>query len=355
MWLSLVFVLSANPSFAAVDYITYLASHDPWKNYLPKNYDLVKKMGDSAFFWTSDAPPEDIPDSKVITRNPFIIFKPNISVEAERKTSNGLQLYKAKYSFDAMSRRLIEKRDDFLNKNLIFLGCSFTLGTGLDDDETYPFYMSNYRPNTNVFNLGIYGAGANDVLDDLRSFKRFEDISKKGGLVVYTAIYDHIQRSICNLNCYNRTYRDWVLKKSNYQYDRESRTLVNRGNFEESRPLTSMIFNVLSKIGLIDTLNFPTAITDEQIELYVMMIEDMKKISKEKLNSDFYFVFYPGYYEEWERIKPVLKKYNIKYLDLSKIDFKTATNHRHSIILDGHPTKLSNYLFASLIHHQLPK
>jgi hypothetical protein len=348
-------LLSAFSAQGKVDYITYLASTEPWKSYTPKNFELVKKLGDSALFWSMEAPPEEFPESKILSRSPFLVFKPNVILDAERKTTNNILIYRTRYTIDAKSRRLMQKRDDFVNKNLILLGCSFTFGTGLADDETFPFYLSNYRPGYNVFNMGIDGAGANDVLDDLRAFSRFDDISNKGGIVVYSAISDHIQRSICNMNCYGRSYRDWVLKKSNYQYDKENHVLVNRGSFEDSRPITGMIFNILAKIGLIDSVSFPLTVSDEQLELYVMMVEDMKKISKEKLNSEFYFVFYPGYYEEWSRIKPLLKKYGIKHLDLSKIDFKTATGKRHNIILDGHPTKLSNYLYASLLHHQLPK
>jgi hypothetical protein len=116
-----------------------------------------------------------------------------------------------------------------------------------------------------------------------------------------------------------------------------------------------MIYSLLSKIGLIDSVTIPFRLSDEQIELYVQMVAEMKKTAKEKLNSEFYFTIYPGYYGEWDRVKPLLKKHNIKFLDLSKMDFKASTKDRHSIILDGHPTKLSHYLFASLIHHQLPK
>ncbi|MGZ3691125.1 MAG: hypothetical protein ACXVAX_06465 [Pseudobdellovibrio sp.] len=357
---SVVFLLSLSfttSALAAADYLSYLSNNPPWNSYVPNNNDIFKKRGDGAFFWTNDAEPEQVPDSKLVTRDPVLVFKPNVTIEAERKTNYGVSIYKTKYTIDAFSRRLIEnKKEDIENKrNLIFLGCSFTFGTGVADDENFPYYMSQYRPNFNVYNLGIYGAGANDILDDLRSFSRFKDISKTGGVVVYTAIFDHIERSICNTNCYGKTYRDWVLKKSNYQYDPENQVLVNRGSFQESRPITSMIYGLLSKIGLIDSINIPSKLSDEQIELYVMMISEMKKTAKDKFNADFYFTFYPGYYNEWERIKPFLKKYNIKYLDLSKMDLKESSGNRHAIILDGHPTKLAHYLYASILNYQLPK
>jgi hypothetical protein len=350
-------LLTASTSFAQKDYLSYLSNNGAWKNYVPENYDLVKKRGDGAFFWSSDADAENIADSKVLTREPFLVFKPNVFVDAERKTTNGVVIYKTKYTVDRFSRRLIENKieEGDSKRNAIFLGCSFTWGTGVADDETFPYYFSKYRENFNVYNLGIYSAGANDILDDLRGFKRFADISKNGGVVVYTGMNDHIERSVCNYNCYSKTYRDWVLKKSNYQYDAQNQILVNRGSFEESRPVTSMVFGLLTKIGLVDSVTIPFKLSDEQIELYVMMISEMKKTAKEKFNAEFYFTMYPGHYENWDRLKPLLKKYNIKYLDLSKFDFETATGKRHKIILDGHPTKLANYLYASLLHHQIVK
>lgn len=47
----------------------------------------------------------------------------------------------------------------------------------------------------------------------------------------------------------------------------------------------------------------------------------MKQLSKEKLNSDFYFTFYPQQYGHWPRIKAELGKQQIKYLDLSNVNF----------------------------------
>lgn len=355
--LVLTFWLAASHAIAAGDYLSYLSNNPPWNNYLPANYDIVKKKGDAAFYWSNEADPEKIDDHRLVMRDPYIIIKPSSVVEVERKTNSGVVIYKRKYTVDEMSRRLTPVKKDEIDtrRNLIFIGGSFTFGTGLADDETFPYYFSQYRPNFNVYNLGIYSAGANDMLDDMRSFARFTDIPKTGGIVFYTAIFDQIEKSVCQLGCYTSPGRKSVLKKSNYQYDSVSQGLVNRGSFESSQPITTIIFDLLGKIGLIDTISIPFKLTDDRIELYVMMIAEMKKISRDRLKADFYFTMYPGYYENWDRIKPFLKKYGIKYLDLSKMDFKTATNQRHSIVYDGDPTPLSNYLFASLIHHQLPK
>jgi hypothetical protein len=334
--------------------LKYLATSGSWKDYIPENFNLLKKLGPSALTWSTDAPAEDISDEKLITRDPYLIFKPNTTIAAKRITKTGLRIYDVKYSFDASSRRFTKKNTSVTKKNLILLGCSFTLGSGLNDSETFSFYLSELRPDYNVYNLGIYGAGANDILDDLKSFKRFEDIPKTRGIVLYTAIFDHIERTTCTLNCYRTTYKDWVLKKSNYVYDEKNQQLNRIGSFDESRPIKGLIFNLMANIRLFDKVNIPQELSDSQIVLYIQMLLEIKKISKEKLNSDFYFTFYPGGYEYWDKIKAALSKNNIKYLDLSKIDLKAASDNRNYIILDGHPTKLANYLYANLVHYRLP-
>lgn len=351
------FCVSKSPAADGRDYLSYLSNGSQWKKFVPDNFEIFQKKGEIAFYRLTDDKLEETAESSYLTQHPFILFKPNSVVEAQRKSKSGTSIYKTSYRIDASSRRIVgaQSADSDAKKNLVFLGCSFTFGSGVGDEENFPYYFSKNRSNFNTYNMGIPGAGANDILDDLRSFKRFADISKTGGLVVYTATDDHIERSTCDIGCYGKNYKDSVLKKSNYQYDAASQMLINKGSFENSRPMTTMIFNVLSKIGLIESLVVPLHFSDQQLELYVMMVEEMKKTAKEKLNSDFYYIMYPGYQKEWPRLKPLLKKYSIKYLDLSKMDFKKSTKNRQSIILDNHPTKLSHFLYANLIHHQLPK
>ncbi|MEQ1723429.1 MAG: hypothetical protein ABL930_09655, partial [Pseudobdellovibrio sp.] len=311
-----ILILNFHP-LKAEQTLKYLATSGPWKDYIPDNYNLVNKLGPAAFTFSTDAPAEDISDKMLITRDPYLVFKPNTTIAARRITKSGINIYNVKYTFDAKSRRFTKHNTSASKKNLILLGCSFTLGSGLNDLETFPFYLSELRPNYNVFNLGIYGAGANDILDDLNSFKRFEDISKAGGIVLYTGIYDHIERSTCTLNCYRPTYKGWVLKKSNYVYDEKNQQINRIGSFEDSRPVKGLIFNLMANISLFDKVNIPRELSDSQIDLYMKMLLEIKKISKENLNSDFYFTFYPGGYEYWEKIKAALTKNNIKYLDLS--------------------------------------
>lgn len=305
--------------------------------------------------WSNEAPAESIPDSAVLTRHPHIMFRPGAVINAERKTKIGIQIYKATYKFDGHSRRETTANQNANYRNVILLGCSYTLGTGLNNDETFGYFLSQLRKDQNIYNLGIYGAGGNDVLDDFRAFTRFSDISPQGGVVVYTGITDHFERTFCTLNCYRPTYRDWVLKKTNYEFDSNSQELVSRGSFTDSRPLLGPLFSILAAIPLFDSVNIPRDLTNGQIELFVRMLAEMKKLSKKKLNSEFYFTLYPHHYAQWTRIKSELEKQKINYLDLSAMDFAKTTGNKHVILRDGHPSKLANQLYADLLNQKLPK
>ena len=305
--------------------------------------------------WSNEAPAESIFDSALLTRDPFIIFRPGTVTSAERKTKFGILIYNVTYKFDEYSRRETTTPQNSNYKNIVLLGCSYTLGTGLNNNETFGYMLSQRRKNQNVYNLGIYGAGANDVLDDLRSFKRFSDIAPIGGVVVYTAINDHFERTLCTLNCYRPTYRDWVLKKSNYQFELSSGRLINHGSFLDSRPLQGPLFTALAAIPLFAGMNIPRDLTDRQIELFVRLLAELKEISKAKLKADFYFTLYPQNYLHWPKIKAELEKQKILYLDLSNVDFAKSTDNQHVILRDGHPSKLANSLFAELLDQQLPK
>lgn len=353
---SIFLILISNYVIAATagNSLNSQANQGDWKNFLPQNFGLISEMGERAFQGSSDASSEVVDDRFLLSRDPFMVFKPNSRVETARKTKSGVNIYDTVYTFDAYSRRLTTTDYDQKRQNIILLGCSYTLGTGVGDSETFASYLASLRKNFNVYNMGIYSAGTNDVLDDLRAYKRFSDISKSGGVMVYTGIPDHFERTLCTLNCYRSPYRDSVLKKSNYFFDEKNWVLINKGSFNSTRPLQGPLFSLIGRISLFDKFNFPSALTDQQIDLFMKFLVEMKEIARNKFNSDFYFTFYPDQYENWPRIKSALQYYKISYLDFSEINLKAETGNRSVILLDGHPTKLAHYLFANLLHQSLP-
>ncbi len=109
--------------------------------------------------------------------------------------SSGEVLYDVVYTRDAEKRRITPVMSRATTA-VVFLGCSFTFGDGLEDQETFPWQVAQkLGEKYQVFNYGISGFGAHDVLavleGDLSRLQAFERI-----LFFYTAIEDHQRRLV---------------------------------------------------------------------------------------------------------------------------------------------------------------
>ncbi|MEI6128295.1 MAG: hypothetical protein WCQ99_17240, partial [Pseudomonadota bacterium] len=80
--------------------------------------------------------------------------RPNLHFSAFHKVNNRVS-YDAAYTIDEYGRRLTpglnEWGKDFF---ILFFGCSFTFGEGLQDNETLPFYVSEYAGRYRAYNYG---------------------------------------------------------------------------------------------------------------------------------------------------------------------------------------------------------
>lgn len=329
-----------------------------WQDFQSDNAGLIEKRGVGILYEGSAGKPENFAAEDLQFKTPYPRFKPSRRLRASRETFDGFKIYDSIYSIDELSRRKtppLQKKDQ--SQNILLLGCSYTFGTGLQDNQTFAAFLSQKQARSRVLNFGIYGAGANDILDDLLRAEdsRFKDIKPTAGYTIYTALYDHLERSTCTLKCLKPTYKSWVFDKSNYIVDEKFQRPIRVGSFQESRPYLNKFYEILSLSSVLEYfhINIPPRYTDRQIENYVLLIKEMERITTEKFKTEFYFTFYPGTYFEWPRIQFFLKKHNIKYFDFSMIDFSSLTQNRQNIVFDGHPTVLSNVLYAELLNQAL--
>lgn len=283
-------------------------------------------------------------------------LRPNIkSISIAKSSKTQFELYKVNVTTDSFGRRKTPIFNS-ATKNLLFFGDSFTFGEGVNDNETFPFFISLRRPLFAVYNYGVPGLGLNDILHQLENLKNknFDDVKKQKTIVVYTYMNDHLARFFCTMDCY-RDGKQWLLKKP--MYDQHLKFL---GNFEDENSLKSKIFKGLATSKLLQFLNinFPLRFSDEQFDLFVRAVLKVRSLSSERFNvEDFYFVFYPRdtslLYAD--KLIPLLEKNKIKYLIYNNIDFNELGNNIDSIPLDRHPTAMAQYLTAYLLDRDLPK
>ena len=80
----------------------------------------------------------------------------------------------------------------------VFLGCSNTFGHGVNDDETLPYYFSQfYNFNKNVVNCGQGGRGINTAINILQSdvLDSFVTPDTKIKYFIYSMLNSHINRN----------------------------------------------------------------------------------------------------------------------------------------------------------------
>jgi hypothetical protein len=233
-------------------------------------------------------------------------------------------------------------------QSIFLLGCSFTFGAGLADDETLETYLQKKWPNVGVKSAALGGWGPNDTLDFVTHNKeKFKDAK----LVIYQMIDNQIERTTLPLDMYYVTGgEEWLNDKTNYEI--VDGKLENQGSFRNSRPIKNLAFATLAHLPLLRYMNvtYPKADSQYSIEKVAAILAEIKnQIHEVSPNAKFVVALYPYAAEIMaHQGLPYLKKYNLEYVNLTDYDFAEATDHRMAIPKDGHPTKYMNYVLAEL-------
>lgn len=108
--------------------------------------------------------------------------------------------FSSQYQITESGYRFTPSISSQTNKNILFLGCSFTFGEGVNDNETLPYYFQEQNPTYKAINLGVSGYGPIEALDHLR---RIDDIipdskSINAPIGIFLFFSDHINRTALN-------------------------------------------------------------------------------------------------------------------------------------------------------------
>jgi hypothetical protein len=273
--------------------------------------------------------------------------QPNFQMSHIRKV-NGDIVYDAKYTTDAYSRRVtppsnLDDKDQFI----LFFGCSFTFGIGVEDNETLPFYIAQQAPRYRVYNYGVGGYGPHQMLAHLQRDELKSEIEESSGIAVYTFIDNHINRA--NGMSDGLWGRSW--DGPFYTLD-SSGQLVRQGGFRWGRPVQSFINYTVSRSYTAKYFNLSIPrVNEAHIELTARIIEEARDAFRSKFGSEkFYVVLYPGAWEA-DRLIPKLEQAHIKYLDYTTL-FQGHWK-QFTFTGDGHPTPAGHKVIAQKLANDL--
>lgn len=226
-----------------------------------------------------------------------------------------------------------ENRSILLNNNnfksIMLIGCSYTYGTGLNENQTFAYYLAK-ETGRNVYNLGIPGGSPYNALYLIQQ-QDFTNKYKNVDYIIYTYIGDHINRlnqylkceishPYCNLRLVRREGEDGYVKASEwYRY-----------------PSKFFLFRMLLKY-ITDFKNQNIFYDKNTTEFSNIINEINKKLKNYYPNSKFIFlVYYPGDKQKW-----MLDKFDkdILIVSMDEITDKNLSDTIYTHDQDPHPSE----------------
>jgi len=274
------------------------------------------------------------------------------------------------FETDTKGRRITPQPNmDNKELNCLFFGCSFTFGTGVNNNQTLPYYFGQLHPEIEVYNYGIPGASPQEIYLQSTQSEIFADISpQKPTLVIYTFISDHLRRLKGTLNLIFRAPK-WVgcLPELEFINNR----IINKGKFEETHPYLFSFANILNKSFAVKQLinytqfDYPSPFINENYDfLYILLNETKNQLSTYFPDLDFVIFIYPehcstpatcpnlNYFMNLLNEKKDLRVISCEDKEMMGNYFRLKSSGKH-IILDGHPSPECYQLFAEWISKEL--
>ena len=220
------------------------------------------------------------------------------------------------FSTDSLSRRIVPTNESskiFRDKFALFLGCSYTYGDGVSDEETMPYFFEQKAQNYVAQNYGFMGYSPLQSLALLQHRNLRKEIKEKQGFAVYTYINDQIDRVI--------PASRWIeLMKGRFP-NLMHQSMITDGIFLKKH---HVLYDFIHWAGNTNTaqyfrIGYPKTHNDTHYQLVVNVLKKTKEEYKHQFGNDnFYVIIFPGSSLE-PSMKTMFDRSAIKYFDYSKL------------------------------------
>lgn len=129
-----------------------------------------------------------------VSKDGAIRQKPNLTYN-HKKTIDENELFSIDYKMDSYGRRKTPNDNDQTDSHLIVLGCSYTFGHGLKDNETLPYHLGRKFQKARPYNYGMQAYGTYHITRLIETIDLQKEIEEKKGIMIYQFLNFHIVRS----------------------------------------------------------------------------------------------------------------------------------------------------------------
>ena len=242
---------------------------------------------------------------------------------------------------------------------IIFMGCSFTFGTGVPDTATMAYKVGK-QFDYNSLNYGGSGFGTHQAYQIFKH-KYTQVPDKKKRVFVYTYIPDHLLRAKCIYT--------WCLNDPYYEVQGDSLHLLGPAYKHTSSARSQVIVRALSlnrSLSLVSDLGNniiqqkgASSVTDDDYKRVQLMLGEMNKTIQQR--GDLFILLHwddykgsqnpkGGYYVSSDKISNLmagLAKEGAKTINVST--FFNFTDSTNIIAQDNHPSIKGNALMAATV------
>ena len=297
------------------------------------------------------------------TQSPITGYKgkPNTTATAHKiDTSDNSTIYNISYQTDDFGWRITPSSDGSSNQCVLFFGDSFTIGEGVNGDETLPFYFGTEQ-KARIYNFGFHGYGPHQALALFLSGE-VEKITQhcQSTIAFYESLPGHIRRA----NGFSQWERnnhaprfalrdnklEWINRPSDFSSDSLSQKILAK------------IYSNIDKSYLVKILR-PSYVYDTTYnDVYFAIIDSLRQELTTRLDAPLYFILW-----DWHNLSSNTEKLESKaivtYLNASGMQYFLASQmlqnykeNRDYYALhkcDLHPNALANKKIARYIAKEI--
>lgn len=246
-------------------------------------------------------------------------------------------------------------------KDVLFFGCSFTFGDGLNDNQTLPYLLSlRGKERIQTYNLAYSGYGPHQMLSILEN--RFEEKlmsdTTRPKFAIYTALPGHIVRSA--------GLASWVVTRHDPRYEINANgEIYHAGHFDVQAidiDFKTRLKAYLSNAYILKKLYPPFAYNrkrmpnEHDLDKYVKIVVKARDIFEQRYpGAEFHVVLWNLEDAESDKaiITTLIKRFcdnNIRLHEIKDIlPGYYQNNPYYQIVHDRHPTPYANEIIADYI------
>ncbi len=211
-------------------------------------------------------------------RKEFVGYGPledtTFQVSAIRKNGDSL-IYSVKYTL-SKGRRLVPNNNENAHKKVFFLGCSVTFGDGLNDDQTLPYFFSEFSNHRfNVINYGFSGYGPHQALKIVEEKILKNKMPGDSSVCIYSFIPEH----------YARAAGRSIWDEYGPCYKTEDNKLLYKGSFNDNRLIKQNYFTRIIRIIWHNSNLYQKLIKDRVSKKDALLVAEIVKTMNQQLKN----------------------------------------------------------------------